>query len=310
MKLIAGIIVAVIGLLVAVLGILKIVPGVTQTGIVVLLLGGLIGGLSFIPKPETDEMPQRMSTAETLAAIFYSPAEVFKNLRWHPRWLVAILIMSLMSSVFLNLFLYRLTPERVVNYSIDKTLEMPMVANNEDARKQVEEGRKDAIEQNKNPVLRVAQVATGFTGQVFWHAFLAVVFFLFALAMGGKMNYWQAFSAAVYAGFPVAVIRFVLNSIILFTKDPIDIHPILGQSTLIQDNFGFLISPSESPVLFTLLSSFSLLAFYWLWMNATGLKNAGERVSSSIAWTATISIYILMILLGVIASWMFSGFFG
>lgn len=310
MKLIAGIIVAVIGLLIAVLGILQIVPGVTQPGIVVLLLGGLISGLSFIPKPETDDALPRMSTAETLAAIFYSPMDVFQNLRRHPRWLVALLIMALMSSVFMNLFLYRLTPERVVNYSIDKTLEMPMLANNEEARKQVEAGRKDAIEQNKNPVLRVAQVATGFTGQVFWYAFLALVFFLFALAMGGKMNFWQAFSAAVYAGFPVAVVRFVLNSIILFTKDPIDIHPILGQSNLIQDNFGFLISPAANPVLYTLLSSIGLLAIYWLWLNATGLKNAGEKVTSSIAWTATISIYLLLILFGVIASWLFGGFFG
>lgn len=307
MKLIAGIIIAVIGLLVAVLGILKIIPGITQTGIIILLLGGLIGGLSFISKPATEDVP-RMSTAETLMAIFYSPIEVFQNLRRHPRWLVPLLIMSLLSTIFLNLFFYRLTPERITNYTIDKTLEMPMLANNEEARKQIEAGRKAAIEQNKNPIIRIGQAASAFTGQVFLYAFLAVFFLVFTIAMGGKINFWQAFSAAVYAGFPVAIIRFILNTTILFIKEPDDIHPILGQGALIQDNLGALISPSENPVLFALLGSIGVLAFYWLWLNATGLKNAGEKVSGSIAWTATISLYLLMVLFGVAATWMFSGF--
>ena len=90
MNLIAGIIVAVVGLLVLVLGISKIVPGVTGTGVSLILLGALIAGLSFVPKPATDDA-QRMSTPSTLVNIFFSPTEVFQNLRRFPRWLVALL---------------------------------------------------------------------------------------------------------------------------------------------------------------------------------------------------------------------------
>ncbi len=307
MNRLAGIIVAVVGLLLTVLSALKVTAGLTSTGVALLLLGLLMIGLSFIPKPESDETP-RMSTAETLAGIFYAPAEVFQNLRRHPRWLVALLVMSVLSAIFLNLFMYRLTSDRVANYAIDKTLEMSMIANNEEARKGVEAGRAQALEDNKNPVLRAGQAVNGFVGQVFLYAFLGAIFLVFALVMGGQMNYWQAFSAAVYAGFPIAVIRFVLNSIVLFIKDPIDIHPILGQSTLIQDNLGFLVTPSENPVIFVLLSSFSLLMFYWIWLNSTGLKNAGEKVSSSAAWTATITIFVVMLLLGVISALLFPSF--
>ena len=64
MNRLAGIIVAVIGLLIAILSVLKVVPGLTQTGVVMMLLGGLIIGLSFVEKPESDETP-RMPTAET-----------------------------------------------------------------------------------------------------------------------------------------------------------------------------------------------------------------------------------------------------
>ena len=210
MNRLAGIVVAVIGVIVIVLSVLKIISGLTQTGISLTLLGILMIGLSFVEKPETEDTP-RMSTAETLSAIFYSPGEVFQNLRRHPRWLAALLIMSVLSVIFFNLFLYQLTPERVTNYAIDKTLEMPMIANNEEARKNVEAGRAQTIEQNKSPILRGGQAVNTFVGQVFLYAFFGLIFFLFALAMGGVMNYWQAFSAAVYASFPVSVIKFILN---------------------------------------------------------------------------------------------------
>ncbi|MEO8649308.1 MAG: YIP1 family protein, partial [Acidobacteriota bacterium] len=266
MNRIAGIVVAAIGLIIAVLGVLKVLPGLTQTGVMLIVLGGLIIGLSFISGPDPGDTP-RESTPSTLVNIFFSPTEVFQQLRRHPRWLAAALIMSLMTAVFSNLFLYRLTPERVTNFTIDKTLEMSFL--NDDARKQIESGRKDAIDQAKNPVIRAGQAVSSFGGLVIWFAFLGLFFFVFVLAMGGKLNYWQAFSAAVYASFPVAVIRFILNTIILFVKDPVDIHPITGQSSLVQDNLSFLVTASEHPVIYTVLASLSLLWFYWIFLNIT-----------------------------------------
>jgi len=305
MNRLAGIIVAVIGLLVAVLAILKIIPDLTWTGVFLILLGGLIIGLSFVNKPDPEDTP-RMSTGETLANIFFSPAEVFQNLRQHPRWLAAVLIMSVLSAIFFSLFMYRLGPDRVTNFAIDKTKEMSIMS--EDARTQVESTRAKALEDNKNPILRVGQAVSSFAGSVVKFAILGGIFFLFALAMGGKMNYWQAFSAAVYAAFPVAVIQFVLNTIILFIKDPIDIHPIIGQTSLIQDNLGFLVVPAENPVLFTVLGMLGLLWFYWIWLNATGIKNTGEKVSSSTAWTAVLTVYFVLIALFAVMSLLFPSF--
>lgn len=307
MNRIAGIVVFAVGVLVLILGISKVVPGVFGTGVWLILLGALIFGLSFVPRPASDDVP-KMSTPSTLVNIFFSPTEVFQNLRRHPRWLAAVLIMSVMSAVFTNLFIYRLTPERVTNYAIDKTLEIPFIANNEEARRGVEAGRAQALADTKNPVLRAAEGVGSFARQVIWNAFLALVFFLFALVMGGRMNYLQAFSAAVYAAFPVAVLRFVLNSIVLFIKDPVDIHPVLGMSSLLQDNLSFLVNSSDNPMLYVLLSSLSLTTFYWLWMNATGLKNTGEKVSSATAWTATLAIFVVMVLFGLIIALVFPSF--
>ncbi len=307
MNRLAGIILAAVGFVLAVLSITKVLPGLTGTGVAFILGGGLVIGLSFIDKPD-DGGTDRMSTPSTLGNIFFAPGEVFANLRRHPRWLVAAIIITLLSSVYTNLFLERIGPERVANFTIDKTLEMGMIANNEEAKKQVEAGRAQAIADVKNPVLRVAQVGSGFVAAMFGYAALALLFFLFALAMGGKLNFWQAFATAVYAMLPVSVIRFLLNTVVLYVKDTADIHPILGQQSLIQDNLNFLIKSSDSPVFYTILSTFSLLMFYWIALNAIGLKNAGERVSGTIAWSASITLFVLILLLGVTSAALFPGF--
>lgn len=307
MNRLAGIIVAAIGLVVAILSVTKVVPYLTQTGIVMLLVGGLIIGLSFIDKPDPEDA-ERMSTGATLGNIFFAPTEVFRNLRRHPRWLVALLIASVLSTVFANLFINRLTPERVTNYAIDKTLEMPMLANNEQAKQQVESGRAEAIAQAKSPIARAGQAVSGVGMAIFGYSFLALIFFLFTMIMGGKMNFWQAFSATVYASFPVSVIRSVLNTILLFLKDSSEIHPIMGQQTLIQDNLNFLVVPSEHPVIFTILGAFSLLGLYWVWLNGTGLKNAGERVSGTAAWSASIAVFVLLLIFGAAMAFLFPSF--
>jgi hypothetical protein len=305
MNRLAGIITAAIGLLIAVLSLAGVIPGLTGAGVSLILLGALVFGLSFVPKPDPNDT-ERMSTPATLVNIFFSPSEVFQNLRRHPRWLVAVLIMSILSAVYYNAFLYRLTPELVTNYSIDKTLEMPMM--NAEARQKIEANRAQTIADNKNPLLRGAQAVNGFVGKVFLYAFYAVIFFLFALAMGGQMNYWQAFAAAVYAYFPLAVIRFILNTVILFVKDPVEIHPVLGAGNLIQDNLNFLVLPSEHPVIYTILSLFGVLAFIWIWFNATGLKNTAEKITPTIAWAATLTIFFFEFTIAIIGAYFFSGF--
>ena len=305
MNRIAGIVLAAIGLIVIVVGALKLVPGVVGSGVFIFLVGGLLFGLSFIPMPDPEDAT-KMSAGATLLNIFVSPAETFQNLRRHPQWITAAIIIVLFSGLFANLFIYRLTAERIVNFTIEKTLQLPIM--NDEARRQVEAGRQDAIDQAKNPVAKGIQIVSTFAGNTLKYSVYAVIFLLFVLAMGGRINFWQGVSVAAYAALPPALIAAILGSLILFLKDPVDIHPVLGQGDLVQDNLGFLFKPSENPALYALSSHFSLLWFYWVWLTATGLKNAGERVSGSIAWTIAIVLFLILLVVGVVISFFFSGF--
>jgi Yip1 domain len=305
MNRLAGIIVAVIGLIICVLSIVRVLPGLVSTGVSLMLLGALLFGLSFIRRPETEGV-EKMSTPATLGGVYFSPGETFKNLRYHPRWLAALLVVSAFAALYSNAFMSRLGPDRVANYAIDKTLEMSIL--NDDARKQIEAGRAAAIAENKDPIKRAGQAVNSFVGSVFWAAFIAAVFMLFALAMGGTMNFWQAFSVAAYVSFAIGTVRYLLSLIFLYLKDPAEIHPILGQGSLVQDNPNFLVSPAENPVFYVLLSSISILGLYWIILTVIGLKNAGDRVSSSTAWTATMTLWLVGVVLGVLMAMLFPSF--
>jgi hypothetical protein len=100
----------------------------------------------------------------------------------------------------------------------------------------------------------------------------------------------------------------VLSLVLLFVKDPDDLHPVLGQGGLVTDNLGALVKPGEHPVLFGLLSAFGVLAFYHVWLTATGLRHAGERVSSGSAWTIAIVFWGIGLLFAVASSALFGGF--
>lgn len=304
MNLIAGVVVAALGLVIAILSVLNVVPGLTGTGVGMILFGGVMIGMSFINRAPVED--SGMSTPSTLLNIFVSPSETFQALKRNPKWLVAVLVMTVLSVTYTNLFTERLTAERVANYSIDKTLEMSFMT--DDARKGIEAGRAQTIADLKSPVKRVAGIFSSFAGLVVFFALLGLLFFLVVTAFGGSIYYWQAFAVGVYAAFPVAVIRFVLNTIVLYMKDPSEIHPILGHSSLIQDNLSFLVSSAENPVIYTVLASLSLLSFYWIWLNATGLKNGGENVSSSTGWSGSLMAFGIIFFLGVIMALLFPSF--
>ena len=80
------------------------------------------------------------------------------------------------------------------------------------------------------------------------------------------------------------MIQKLVSLVILYIKSPDDIHPILGQETLVQDNLGVLFNPADHPVLFVAASVIGVLSFYGLWLRAKGLQNGGEKVSSTAAW--------------------------
>ena len=281
----------VVGLIVVGLAIPKILTGGIPAGAALAFLGIVFFGLSFVPLPVVEGAEPPMSPVQKLFGVFYEPSNVFRNLRAHPRWLAAYLVVTLLSVIYTFAFVQRLTPERIVNYRVDKVAEMPPPFTPPPER--IETMRTEGIEQLKNPIQRVMTVATVFVGAFCFTAFLAALYLLGVLVFGGRINFWQSLAVVFYAAVPIITIQKLLGLVLLYLKSPDDIHPILGQETLVQDNLGVLFSPANHPVIFVLATAIGILSFYSLWLKATGLRFGGTRVSKGVAWGVAITLWVL-----------------
>jgi hypothetical protein len=291
------------GLLLIVGALLKVGVGYGP-GVALVFLGLALFGLSFIPPARAvEDAPAPMSFLQKLGNIFFEPSAVFRNLRAHPRWLGALLISAVLSFVYATAFVQRLTPERIVSFTLDKVAEqfnMPP--------EQVARTKEQQIADAKAPAKIAGGVVTIFVGAFVLSAVFAGLYMLFVLLFGGRLGFWQALSMAVWAALPPVVVGKLLSLALLYVKDPDDIHPILGQNTLVTDNLGALVKPADSPVLFAVLSAFGVLAFYHLWLTATGLRHTSDRLSKGSAWTIAIIFWGIGLLFGAASSALFGGF--
>lgn len=288
----------VLGLAIIVAGIANLITGGVGAGIGVVFFSGLLLGLSFIRLPATTaDAPAPLSVFEKLAGIFYEPSRVFKNLRSHPRWLVAFLIVALLNVVYTAAFTQRLTPEKVIGYRVEKLAESPIMP--AEAIEGSKQQAQQEIQEARMPGKKVTAAVSGLVVAFFLMALFAALYLLGMLAFGGRMNFWQAFAVAIYSALPVAIIQKILSLLLLYIKSPEDVHPILNADSLVQDNFGLLITPADHPVFFVAASFIGVLSFYKLWLTANGLRHGSYRASSGAAWGVALTLWILGLVLSI-----------
>ena len=294
----------VLGLLLIGLGFAKVVPGGVGTGAALAFFGILLFALSFVRQPVPDPNEPPMSGVQKVLGIFYEPTRVFRNLRSHPYWLAAFLVIGIVNIAYENAFYRRLTPQRIVDYTMEKLEQSPIKPPPE----AMEATKQESLQETSQPIRRVQAAAKKYVGIFVLSCFGAALCFAGVLAFGGRINFWQAVAGMLYASLPVVVISKLLSLIILYVKDPADVHPILGQETLVTDNLGILFTPGEHPALFVIGSAIGVLSFYGLWLRAKGLANAGQKVSSSAAWSVTIILWVLALIIGMVFATLFSSF--
>jgi hypothetical protein len=303
---IAGIAVFALGVIVILLTVVKVVTGTIGGGAFLCFAGLVTVGLSFVRLPAVPQKEGPLSLVQKVTGIFFEPSRVFRNLREHPRWIGAFAIICVLTVVYNLAFIQRITPERVVDHTIEKMANMgPPFA---PPPEQLQNIKNQQLQTYKNPVQRVAGFISSFAGLYLLSVIVAGLSMLGILIFGGRINFWQALAVTFYAALPVIVIQKILGLVILYLKSPDDLHPILNQETTLQDNLGILFTPSEHPVLFVVASLFGLTSFYLVWLRAKGLHLGATRASSSAGWGVSILIFALTLILVTIFTSLFSGF--
>lgn len=296
----------VLGLIVVGGGFARFIPGGIGTGAAIGFAGILLLVLSFISLPEIPDTEQPLSFFEKITGIFYEPSRVFRNLRAHPHWVGAFVVIGLLTTIYSFSFTQRITPERIVDHTNQKLAEMgPPFA---PPPERLEAMKTSQLQSLKNPVERAGGVVKTFVGAFVLSSVLAGLSLLGILAFGGRINFWQALAVTVYAALPVVVIQKLLGLAILYLKAPEDLHPILNQETTLQDNLGILLSPGDHPVFFVMASFIGLTSFYGLWLRAKGLHNGATRAGKSAAWGVAITLWLLIMILAMVFTALFPGF--
>ena len=199
----------------------------------------VLAGLSFIRLPLVPEPEEATPVTDESAGNLLRAFRVFRNLRSHPHWVGAFVIIGLLTAIYSFAFTKRITPERIVDHTMEKVAEMgPPFAPPPD---RIEAMRAEQLSSLKNPLEQVGNVIKSFAGLFAFGAFVAALSMLGVLVFGGRINFWQAMAVTFYASLPIVVIQKLLGLVVLYLKSPEDLHPILNAQTTVQDNLGVLI---------------------------------------------------------------------
>ena len=292
-----------VGLILLVGGITRLIPIGAGVGGSLCFLGVVLFLLAFIRVPLTPSPEAPLSWFERITGMFFEPSRVFRNLRSNPNWLAPFLVLWVLSSIYTTAFIQRIGPQVIVDHTVEKVAQSfspPPEA--------IDKMRTDQMEALTNPVARAGSLLQAAVAIFIVSAFIAALCFLGILIFGGRINFWQALAVVLHAAVPVVVITKVLGLVILYLKDPDQLHPILNQDTTLQDNLSILFTPADNPVLFVIASYIGLTSFYGLWLRAKGLHLGSTKASSGAGWGVSLMLFFLSMLLWTIVTALFPQF--
>jgi hypothetical protein len=232
----------------------------------------------FAPTPPPPEV--EMSTPETLTGIFFEPGRVFEALRSRPRFLIAGIILLLLTIGVTVALFQRVDMSEFIRQEMDRS---PRNAQMGPEQKEMAVKIGKIVGGVIEPVFVVVGIAAG-----------SAIYLLGVMAFGGTISYKKSLAVWTYSSLPPAVLGTIVALLVLFLKAPDTIDP----KHLLVTNPGAFMNPESSPALTTLLSQFDVLRFYGLFLAAIGLRKVA-KISSGSAWTIVIGLWLIWVILSV-----------
>jgi hypothetical protein len=235
------------------------------------------------PKPTVE-----MSTASTLTGIFFEPGQVFEALRSRPRFLIAGLLLLLLTIGVTAVVYQRIDMGEYIRGKMEKS---PRNANQTPEQKELGVKIGKIVGAVGIPTSVPITIAAG-----------AALYLLGVMAFGGSIGYKKSLAVWVYSSLPPAILASVIAVVVLFLKSADTIDP----EHLLITNPGSFMGPDASPVLVATLGQFDLLRFYGLFLAAVGLKKIA-KLSSGSAWGVVLGFYLIRAVLGIASAAIFGG---
>lgn len=282
-----------------------ILPGASGLGSMILVFGFLLYILTFAKAPETDPKSTvaPLTITGRILSAFFQPKRLFQNLRVHPSWIPAFLILALSITIYNVAFVKRIGAGTIAAATLDRVLEGGFMSQDE-----ADEIRAAGIQNAQTTLAKVSKIVGSVVGWLVFMLLVASLYLMGVAMFGGDMNYLQALSVATYAALPPFVIQNLMSVLLLYLIPRDDINPIRGQAGLVRADLGLLIAPAEHPLLYVLGTSVSIFGAYWLALTIIGLRNGAARLSMAYTWTISISLWIIGLGLAIVIGTLFPTF--
>jgi Yip1-like protein len=279
-----------------------ILPGGASLGTMVMVFGFVVYLLSFAKAPETEPKSSLLpfTIPERLLGAFFQPVRLFQNLRVHPSWIPAFLVLALSLTLYNVAFVNRIGAGTIAAATLDRVLEGGFISQDE-----TEEIRAAGIRNAETTVARISGIVGGIFGWLVFMLLIASLYLMGVAMFGGDMNYLQALSVAMYAALPPFLIQNLLSFLLLFIIPLDDLNPIRDRAGLARVDLGLLVAPAEHPLLYVIATSVSIFAAYWLALTIIGLRHGSSHLSAGYTWTIAISMWIMGLVLVVLIGALF-----
>ncbi len=225
------------------------------------------------PAPETPAAG--MSELGRLTGVLFDPKPAFADIVARPRWVVPLILLSLLSIVYMYLFSQRVGWERYMRKVIESSPRTESLT---------AEQREQVIQRQ----VPFAQVM-GYVGAVAGPAIFAlavggVLLFVANVVLGGQLRFKQTFGITCYASV-IGVISTPLAILMMHLKIPDDFD--VQNPTAF--NIGAYLDPeTTSKWVVSVASSVDLFTFWEMALLATGLSVAVRKLSfgRAFCWVA------------------------
>jgi hypothetical protein len=232
-------------------------------------------------------VPQPKSEVARLAGVFFSPKDTFPDIVARPRWWIPVILFSLVSLVFVNLFSQRVGWEKTIRAQMERSPQMEQ-ATPEQRERSIQIGTK---------VAGYIGYAAPFGSVVTVLLVAAVFMFLFNNMLGANFRFSSMMGIVAYSFLPT-IISGALSILVMYMKDPDDFdiqRPLMF-------NLGAFMPDGTPKWIVAAGYSFDLFSFWMILLMAIGIHAGARKIATSKAFITILIPWFVIVLLRVMQS--------
>jgi len=209
--------------------------------------------------PSTPSGPPAKGSLWRLQGIFFQPKETFQEIAKKPTWLIAVILCVVISAGGL---IWVMETIGFMNIMIQQ------------AQAGGQEMTEEQIQMMSSPAMKGFSYGMMVIGTPVVLLLIAGLLLALFLLVGSNASFSRVFSVVAHSWLAYTVVSMAITLlVVMLAADPAE----LDLQNLVASHLGALVSRTESPVLFALLSSIDMLSIYCIFLLSLGMSVVSRK---------------------------------